>query len=112
MTHTTRRTAADLLAHGLRGDLADSAVGIELGGRLQSALTADIADGATPRQLLKALRDACDQDPVAYARMLELIVLAGLDELQAIASPPSSTLQRGGTGPPPTPPRRTTRRRR
>jgi len=112
MTHTTRRAAADLLAHGLRGDLADSAVGVELGGRLQSALTADIADGATPRQLLKAVREACDQDPVAYARMLELIVLAGLDELQAIAGPPSSTLQRAETEPPPPPPPRTTRRRR
>jgi len=112
MTHTTRRAVADLLAHGLRGDLADSAVGVELGGRLQSALTADIADGATPRQLLKAVREACDQDPVAYARMLELIVLAGLDELQAIAGPPSSTRQRAETEPPPPPPPRTTRRRR
>ncbi len=102
-----------MLAHGLRGDLADSVVGVELGQHLQSALTADVGDGATPGQLLEALRDACGQNPVAYARLLELVVLAGLDELQILADLPTALDLSRSTGPiDPPPPRRAPRRRR
>ncbi len=89
MTDATHRAVRDVLNHGLHGDLIASAVGVELGAQLQSAITSDTGDGATPTRILQALRDACDQDPVAYARLLELIVLANLDELQVIAGPPS-----------------------
>jgi hypothetical protein len=111
MTDATHRAVRDVLNHGLRGDLIASAVGVELGAQLQSAITADVSDGATPADILQALRDACDQDPVAYARLLELIVLAAVDELQVIAGPP------GGPVPvipdlPPPPRRRSARRRR
>lgn len=57
----TRRAVGAVLAQGLRDDLACSVVGVELGAMLQSALTADIADGASPSELLEAMRDACDQ---------------------------------------------------
>jgi len=108
----TRRAVADVLAHGLRGDLVASAVGVELGAMLQSAITADVGDGATPSAILLALRDACDQDPVAYARLLELIVLAGLDELQLIAGLSGIEPERGTPGPSSPPARRSARRRR
>lgn len=110
--HATRRAALDVLAHGLRGDLAHSAVGVELGQLLQSGITADVSDGATPGEVLEALRDACGQDAVAYARLLELIVLAGLDELQVLAELPTSDLTPRPFDPPPAPPRRSARRRR
>ena len=106
----THRAVRDVLDHGLHGDLIASAVGVELGAQLQSAITADTGDGATPGDILHTLRDACDQDPVAYARLLELIVLAAVDELQVIAGPP------GGPEPAtptmPSPPRRRSARRR
>ena len=86
MTDDTHRA---VLNHGLHGDLIASAVGLELGAQLQSAITSDVSDGATPGDILQALRGACDQDPVAYARLLELVVLAGVDELQVIAGNPS-----------------------
>jgi len=72
MADATHRAVRDVLNHGLRGDLIASAVGVELGAQLQSAITSDTGDGATPTDILQALRDACDQDPVAYARLLEL----------------------------------------
>jgi hypothetical protein len=108
----TRRAVADVLNHGLRGDLAHSAVGVELGSILQSGLTMDVGDGAAPGELLEAIREACDQDPVAYLRLLELVVLAGLDELQVIAGLPSSDIAPHGHEPPSPPPRRPQRRRR
>lgn len=108
----TRRAVYDVMTHGLRGDLAHSVVGVELGTLLQSGLTADIADGAAPGELLIAIREACGQDPVAYLRLLELVVLAGLDELQVIASFDSPDISRASEDVPPAPPRRSTRRRR
>jgi len=110
MTDATHRAVRDVLNHGLHGDLLASAVGVELGAQLQSAITSDTGDGATPGDILHTLREASSQDPVAYARLLELIVLAALDELQIIAGPP------GGPEPViPTmlpPPRRRSARRR
>ncbi len=111
-TVATRRAVLDVLGHGLRGDLAQSAVGVGLGTHLQAALTADISNGAAPGELMAAMREACDLDPVAYARVIELVVLAGLDELQVIAG-----LSEGGPTPqrqdvPAAPPRRAARRRR
>lgn len=108
----TRRAVADVLGHGLRGDLADSAVGVELEAQLQSGLTADVADGTTPGELLEALRDACGYDAVAYARLLELVVLAGLDELQVLVGLPEMDLAQSSPDLPPAPPRRSPRRRR
>lgn len=108
----TRRAVRDVMNHGLRGDLAHSVVGVELGALLQSGLTADIADGATPGDLLVAIRETCEQDPVAYLRLLELVVLAGLDELQVIASFDSPDTSRASEDLPPAPPRRSARRRR
>lgn len=108
----TRRAVLDVLGHGLRGDLANSAVGVELGTHLQGALTSDVADGATPDELLMALRDACGQDPVAYARLLELVVLAGLDELQVLVGLPETDIAPNSPDVPPPPPRRSPRRRR
>lgn len=112
-TDATHRAVLDVLGHGLRGDLVKSAVGVELGAQLQSALTADVAAGATPAELLVAIREACGQVPVAYARVLELVVLAGLDELQILAVLPETDLSRGTDEPlAPAPPRRSPRRRR
>ena len=105
------RAVRDVLAHGLRGDMTRSVVGVELGARLQSAITSDVGDGAAPGEILQALRDACGQDPVAYARMLELIVLAGVDELQVIAGLPAGS-QRSAPDVPAAPPRRPPRRHR
>lgn len=42
-------------------------------------LTTEIADGAAPGELLEALRDTCGYDAVVYPRLLQLVVLAGLD---------------------------------
>ncbi|MGI9100728.1 MAG: hypothetical protein ACR2H2_19950 [Solirubrobacteraceae bacterium] len=111
MTDATHRAVRDVLNHGLHGDLIASVVGVELGAQLQSAITSDTGDGATPGDILQALRDACDQDPVAYARLLELIVLAAVDELQVIAGPPGGP-ERAGPDVPPPPRRRSARRRR
>ncbi len=111
MTDATHRAVRDVLNHGLHGDLIASAVGVELGAQLLSAITADTGDGATPADILHTLRTACDQDPVAYARLLELIVLAGVDELQIIAGPPHGP-ERAGPEMPAAPPRRSARRRR
>ncbi len=111
-TDATRRAVHDVLMHGLRGDLVHSAVGVELGAQLQSGLTADVADGATPVELLVVLREACGQNPVTYARLLEFVVLAGLDELQVIAGLDESDISRDASELPPSPPRRSARRRR
>lgn len=112
-TDTTRRAVFDILAHGLRGDLVRSAVGAELGSQLQSATTADIGEGATPAEVLEAMREACGQDAVAYARLLELHVLAALDELQLIAGISSGDeVARTLPDMPPAPSRRSARRRR
>lgn len=99
-----------MLGHGLRGDLARSAVGVELGGLLQSAITSDVNDGATAGDILEALREACGEDPVAYARLLKLIVLAGVEELQVIAGLSGGPDRTVPDSPPP--PRRSARRRR
>lgn len=112
MADATRRAVLDVLAHGLRGDLARSAVGVELGAMLQAGTAADVHAGATPDEILEELRAAADNRPVVYARLLELIVLAGLDEAQLLAD-----LEQGGLQPitpelPPSPPRRSPRRRR
>lgn len=112
-TDATRRAVLDVLGHGLRGDLVESAVGVELGSHLQNALTSDVADGASPGELLVAIREACGRVPMTYARVLELVVLAGLDELQILAVLPETDLTRGSEEPlPPAPPRRSPRRRR
>jgi hypothetical protein len=111
-TAATCRAIQDVLTHGLRGDLARSAVGVELGQMLQSGLTSDIADGAAPGDLLVAIREACGQNAVAYARLLELAVLASLDELQVIAGLSDGDLLEPAHELPPPPPRRVARRRR
>lgn len=89
-TDATRRAALDVLAHGLRGDLAHSDVGVRLGYTLSAGAAADIAEGATRGEVLEALRDATGQDAVAYARLLELYVLSQLDEAERSSpdSPP------------------------
>jgi len=111
MTDATHRAARDILGHGLRGDLIASAVGVELGAQLQSAITADVSDGATAGDILQTLRKACTQQPIAYARLLELIVLAAVDELQIIAGPPHGPEPATPDLSPP-PRRRSARRRR
>ena len=111
-SEATRRAVHDVLAHGLRGDFAQSAVGVELGSMLQSGLTADIGDGAEPGELLLALQEACGQQAVAYARVLELVVLASLDEVQVIAGFDGGDLAGTDVELPPAPPRRSPRRRR
>ncbi len=45
MADATRRAVLDVLAHGLRGDLAHSAVGVELGAILQAGTAADVYAG-------------------------------------------------------------------
>lgn len=110
-TDATRRAVLDVLAHGLNGDLAHSAVGVELGALLQAGTAADVHDGATPGEVLQALRVAADNRPVLYARLLELIVLAGLDEAQLLATLPTSDLAPTEHELPPPPPRRSARRR-
>jgi hypothetical protein len=100
------------LTHGLRGDLVTSSVGVEFGTILQSGVTADVADGATASEVMLAIRSACDGDPVAYLLVLELVVLAGLDELQVIARLDAGELGRASPDLPPAPPRRSARRRR
>jgi len=109
-TDHTRRAALDVLAHGLRGDLTDSKVGVELGAMLQTGTATDITEGATPGEVLRALRAAADQQPVLYARLLELIVLAGLDEAQLIAGLSDGDLAPRQHDPPPAPPPRPPRR--
>lgn len=111
-TDATRRAVADVLTHGLRGDLVTSSVGVELGTILQSGLTADVGGGATASEVMLAIRSACEGDPVAYLRVLELVVLAGLDELQVIAGLDAGELKPTGQDLPPAPPRRPARRRR
>jgi hypothetical protein len=108
----TRRAVRDLLAHGLRGDLATSVVGVELGSQLQNAITQDIADQTTPAAIINALREESLHDAHTYARLLELIVLAGLDELQVIAALPDTDIQPRKDELPAAPPRRPARRRR
>ena len=111
-SHATRRAVADVLAHRLRGDSV-AAVGVDLGQHLQSALTNDIGEGGSPSELLLAIRDACGQTPVAHARILELVVLASLDEVQVPVDSPDNDLRRGSDEPlPSAPPRRSARRRR
>ncbi len=104
----TRRAVLDVLAHGLNGDLAHSTVGVELGAMLQAGTAADIHAGATPGEVLQELRAAADNRPVLYARLLELVVLAGLDEAQLLATLPSSdlTLPEHDLAPPRPAPRR------
>ena len=111
MTTATRRAVSDVLARGLPAGLSRSAVGVELGQHLQSAITADIADGATPEQLLDALQDAC-ADPLSYAVVLELLLVASLDELWVITGLPDTGLERGPAELAPAPPRRSKGRRR
>ncbi len=111
-TPATRRAVSDVLAHGLRGDLAHSAVGVELGQLLQSGITADMSDAARRGEIVEALREACGQDPVAYTRLVELVFVAGLDELELLVELPDSATSRGSAELPPAPPRRSARRRR
>lgn len=86
MTDATHRV---VLNHGLHGDFIASAVGLELGGPAAIRDHLGRQRRRHPGDILQALRDACDQDSVAYARLLELVVLAGVDELQVIAGNPS-----------------------
>lgn len=65
-----RRAVRDLFAHSPRGDLAHSQVGLELGQHLQHGLTSDVGDGATPTELITAMREQCGDDALAYARLL------------------------------------------
>ncbi len=111
MSAALERAVSDVLARGLPAGLARSAVGVELGQQLQSAITAEIADGATPDHVLDALQDACG-DPLTYAVLLELLLAASLDELQVIAGLPGSGLERGPAELPPAPSRRSAHRRR
>lgn len=111
LTDATCPAVRDLLAHGLRGDLAHSQVGVDLGQHLRSALTADVGDGATAGDIVDALREECRDDVVAYVRLLELVVVAGLDELQVLAGL-TGDLEPTTRDLPPAPPRRPTRRRR
>lgn len=108
----TRRAVSDVLAHGFRGDLVQSKVGRELGAHLQSGLTEDVSEGVLPGDILEAMRDACEYDPVAYARMLELLVLASLDELQVLVGLPEPDWAQDTEELLPPPPRRPPRRRR
>lgn len=61
---------------------------------------------------LEELRAAADDRPVVYARLLELIVLAGLDEARVLASLPSSDIAPVEGELPAPPPRRAPRWRR
>ena len=81
----TRRAVLDVLAHGLAGDLALSAVGAELGAMLQAGVAADLAEGATRADVLGELR-ATASEPLVYARLLELVFAAWLEEAELIAS--------------------------
>lgn len=109
------RAVGDVLARGLPAGLARSAVGVELGQLLQSAVTAEIGEGATQTQVLDALQDACG-DALAYAVVLELLLLlllvASLDELQVLSGLPDTGLERGPGDLPAVPPWRSARRRR
>lgn len=66
------------------------------------------ATAPPPEQVLDALQDACG-DPLSYAVLLELLLVASLDELQVLTGLPDSGLQRA---PDVLPPRRSARRRR
>ena len=111
MSDAIERAVADVLARGLPGGLSRSRVGVELGQHLQSAITADMGDGMAPGEVLDALQRAC-ADPLAYALVLELILVANLDELQVLAGLPDADLTRGPAELPPAPSRRSSRRRR
>lgn len=108
----TRRAVLDVIAHGLDGDLAHSTVGVELGAMLQAGTAADVHAGATPGEVLDELRACADSRPVLYARLLELIVLAGLDEAQLLATLTHSDLTPSEHELPRSPPRRPARRHR
>ena len=68
----TRRAVRDVLGHGLRGDLAHSQAGVDLGQHLATAVTADVGDGASVADVVTALRDEAGAGPVVYLRLLEL----------------------------------------
>lgn len=70
-----------------------------------------MGEGNTPAQVLDALQDACGE-PDVYATLLELLLAARLDELQALTGLPDTGLQRGSDELPTPPPRRSARRRR
>lgn len=52
----TRRAVRDVLARGLSTEHS-SARAVELGQHLQSGVTADMSDGATPAEVLAALQE-------------------------------------------------------
>jgi len=78
---------------------------------LQDVEHATQGDGMAPGEVLDALQRAC-ADPLAYALVLELILVANLDELQVLAGLPDADLTRGPAELPPAPSRRSSRRRR
>lgn len=55
MADGARRAVTDVLAHGLRGGLTRSAVGVELGALLQAGASADVYDGDDELQLFAGL---------------------------------------------------------
>lgn len=102
----------DVLRQGLTGDLVHSRVGDDLGTRLQSAVTSDVSDGVAPADVMEAIREECGGVPLAYVRVIELVVLAGLAELQVIVGLPRPEIGPQTPEPGLAPPRRATRRRR
>ena len=98
MLDGTDRAVRDVLEHGLPDDLGGSELGVRLGAMLQSGTAGDVHDGASPAAVLQALR-ASARTPDLYARLLELIVLAGLDEAQLLAGLPSSDISPRGPEP-------------
>lgn len=85
-----------------------------MGQHLRNALTSDAGDGATPLQLLAALQEESGPDPVLYARLLELLALATLDEVSFLAGlpDPENPIEPRPAREPGVPLRRSPRRRR
>lgn len=112
--HATRRAVRDLLGAGIGEGAGTGHVAVEMGQHLQNALTSDAGDGATPLQLLAALQDESGPNPVIYARLLELSVLATLDEVSFLTSlpDPENPIEPRPSREPVVPLRRNPRRRR
>jgi len=70
-------------------------VGVELGQLLQSGITADMSDGARRGEIVEALREACGQDPAAYTRLVKLVFVAGIDELELLVELSDTATSRG-----------------
>lgn len=79
-----------------------------MGSTLQGAMTADVGDGAAVADIVGVMRDEAP-DALTYARLLELLLVAQVDELQVVAGL-TGNLEPFSLEVPPAPARRPARR--